>query len=56
MSVNVYLYDFYLQYTVLRGPEAVKNFDTYLFDLLMGSNDKIVNKIIQVVASYSFVV
>ena len=36
---------------MLRGPEEVKSFDTYLLDLFMGLNDKIVNKIIQVVAS-----
>ena len=49
ISVTFISYDFYSQYTVFRGPKAC--FDTYLFDLLMGLNDEIVNKIIQVVVS-----
>ena len=53
IHVMFILLDFCPQYIVLRGPEVVENFDTYLFHLLMGLNHKIVNKIIQVVASYS---
>ena len=42
MNVTFILYDVYPQYTMLRGLEAVKTFDTYLFDLLMGVKIKIV--------------
>ena len=42
IPVTFILYDFYSQYTMLRGLETAKNFDTYLFDLLMVLNIKLV--------------